>query len=100
LQAARLAVLRSEEAIFSQSLDDAAAWLNQYYDTSNTAVQSTQQTIAEIRGSVFSVAVPDISHSLRALRQFNALAEATAQPVNIVEGETDPEPEEEEELQQ
>jgi uroporphyrin-3 C-methyltransferase len=100
LQAARLAVLRSEEAIFSQSLDDAAAWLNEYYDTSNTAVQSTQQTIAEIRGSVFSVAVPDISHSLRALRQFNALAEATAQPVNIVEGETDPEPEEEEELQQ
>ena len=105
LQAARLAVLRSEEAIFSQSLDDAAAWLNEYYDTSNTAVQSTQQTIAEIRGSVFSVAVPDISHSLRALRQFNALAEATAQPVNSVEVETDPdlEPEseqEEEELQQ
>jgi uroporphyrin-3 C-methyltransferase len=97
LQAARLAVLRSEEAIFSQSLDDAAAWLNEYYDTSNTAVQNTQQTIAEIRGSVFSVAVPDISHSLRALRQFNALAGATVQPANIVEVETEPEQEEEEE---
>jgi uroporphyrin-3 C-methyltransferase len=100
LQAARLAVLRSEEAIFSQSLDDASAWLNEYYDSSNTAVQSTQETIAEIRGSVFSVAVPDISHSLRALRQFNALAEAVAKPANETEVEPGPEPEQEEELQQ
>jgi len=106
LQAARLAVLRSEEAIFSQSLDDASAWLNEYYDTSNTAVQSTQQTIAEIRGSVFSVAVPDISQSLRALRQFNALDEAVAQPAIKAEPAPEPEPEpdpvaeEEEEPQQ
>ncbi len=100
LQAARLAVLRSEEAIFSQSLDDASAWLNEYYDTSNTAVQGAQETITEIRGSVFSVAVPDISHSLRALRQFNGLAEALAQPANETEVEPDPEPEQEEELQQ
>ncbi len=98
LQAARLAVLRSEEAIFAQSLDDAAAWLNEYYDTSNTAVISTQQTIAEIRNSVFSVAVPDISHSLRALRQFNALADALGQPVN--EATTEAEPTQEDELQQ
>ncbi len=90
LQAARLAVLRSEEAIFAQSLDDASAWLNEYYDTSNTAVISAQQTIAEIRGSVFSVAVPDISHSLRALRQFNALANALTQPVNEAAAEAEP----------
>lgn len=90
LQAARLAVLRSEVAIFAQSLDDASAWLNEYYDTSNTAVISAQQTIAEIRGSVFSVAVPDISHSLRALRQFNALANALTQPVNEAAAEAEP----------
>lgn len=90
LQAARLAVLRSEEAIFAQSLDDASAWLNEYYDTSNAAVISAQQTIAEIRGSVFSVAVPDISHSLRALRQFNALANALTQPVNEAAAEAEP----------
>jgi len=99
LQAARLAVLRSEEAIFAQSLDDASAWLNEYYDTSNTAVQSAQQTIAGIRNSVFSVAIPDISQSLRLLRQFNAFADATERPVSEA---TDAEPvqEEEEELQQ
>jgi len=97
LQAARLAVLRSEEAIFSQSLDDASSWLNEYYDTSNTAVQSTQQTIAEIRGSVFSVAVPDISRSLRALRQFNALADAVAEPADSAGFEPGPDQDQDEE---
>ncbi len=100
LQAARLAVLRNEEAIFAQSLDDASAWLTEYYDTGNTAVQSAQQTIAEIRGSVFSVAVPDISRSLRLLRQFNALADTVAQPAKQAEAEPEPAQEQEEEPQQ
>ncbi len=81
LQAARLAMLRGEETIFQQSLDDAAAWLTEYYDAGSTPVQSALQTITDIRGSVFSVAVPDISESLRLLRQFNALANAIASPV-------------------
>jgi uroporphyrin-3 C-methyltransferase len=81
LQAARLAMLRGEETVFQQSLDDAGAWLTEYYDTGSAPVQSALQTIADVRGSVFSVAVPDISESLRLLRQFNALADATATPV-------------------
>ena len=81
LQAARLAMLRGEETIFQQSLDDAAAWLSEYYDTGSAPVQNALQTIAGIRGSVFAVAVPDISESLRLLRQFNALADAAATPV-------------------
>jgi uroporphyrin-3 C-methyltransferase len=81
LQAARLAILRGEEDIFQRSLDDAAAWITEYYDTDSAAVQSALQTIANIRDSVFSVAIPDISESLRLLRQFNALADAAATPV-------------------
>ncbi len=81
LQAARLAILRGEETIFQQSLDDAAAWLTEYYDAGSIPVQSALQTITGIRGSVFSVAAPDISESLRLLRQFNALANAVATPV-------------------
>ena len=76
LQAARLAVLRGEEAIFRQSLDDVDAWLEAYYDLSSRAVQNARNTIAEIRGSVFNIAVPDISQSLRLLRQFNAITDA------------------------
>lgn len=77
-QAARLAMLRNEEIVFSQSLDDAAEWLHKYYDTGNPGVTSALTTIAEIRDNTFSVAVPDISQSLRLLRQFNALTELAA----------------------
>jgi uroporphyrin-3 C-methyltransferase len=78
LQAARLAMLRGEEAIFEQSLDDAANWLTEYYDTDKMPVQSALRTIADIRDSELSVALPDISESLRLLRQFNALADANS----------------------
>jgi uroporphyrin-3 C-methyltransferase len=81
LQAARLAILRGEESIFQKSLDDAAAWIGEYYDTDSAPVQSALQTIADIRDSVFSVSVPDISESLRLLRQFNRLADAAPTPV-------------------
>ena len=76
LQAARLALLRGEESIFRQSLDDANTWLAEYYDPGSTGVQNARTTIEEIHDSVFAVAMPDISQSLRLLRQFNALADA------------------------
>lgn len=79
-QAARLAVLRGEESIFRESLDEAANWLRQYYDVDNVAVQSALQTISEVRGSVFITDVPDISGSLRLLRQFIALDVAARMP--------------------
>jgi uroporphyrin-3 C-methyltransferase len=78
LQAARLALLRGEQAVFQQSLDDAAAWLEQYFDTDSAQVASALQTISEIRDGMFAVTSPDISESLRLLRQHESLTE-TAQ---------------------
>ncbi len=75
LQIARLALLRGETAVFRQSLDDASAWLDLYFDTGSAQVSSAKQTIVEIRDGLFSVAAPDISESLRLLRQFNTLSE-------------------------
>jgi len=80
LQAARIALLRGEETIFRQSLDDADTWLGNYYDEDSTAVQRARETIAEIRDSVLRVSMPDISRSLQLLRQFNTLTEATGTP--------------------
>jgi uncharacterized protein HemX len=77
LQAARLALLRGEKTIYEQSLDDANAWIDEYFDTGSQQVQSTQQTITEIRDGTFAVAAPDISQSLRLLRQFRTLNEPT-----------------------
>ena len=73
LQAARLALLRGEEAVFSQSLDDTDVWLAEYYDKDNTGVISARKTIADIQGNVITVPIPDISRSIFLLRQYNEL---------------------------
>ena len=78
LQAARLALLRGEQEIFEQSLDDADAWLELYFNTGSAQVRSARQTMSEIRTEYAAVAPPDISQSLRLLRQYKTLAE-TAQ---------------------
>ena len=75
LQAARLALLRGEQAIFEQSLDDTSALLSNYFDGSSAQVVSAQQTITEIRSKVFVTEMPDIAESLRLLRQFRTLSE-------------------------
>ncbi len=87
LQVARLALLRGEQAAFQQSLDDSDRWLGEYYDGDSAQVQSARQTIAEIRDSLFDVAIPDISESLRMLRQYNTLS---ASPAGISESAEDP----------
>jgi uncharacterized protein HemX len=75
LQSARLALLRGERAIFEQTLDDTSALLNSYFDTSSVEVASALLTISEIRSSVFTATAPDISESLRLLRQYRTLSE-------------------------
>lgn len=75
LQAARLALLRGEQAIFQQSLDDATSWLQQYFDAESEQVSGALQTIGEIRGGIYATSAPDISRSLRLLRQFQTLTE-------------------------
>lgn len=76
LQAARLALLRGEQAIFEQSLDDADALLAEYFELGSTQVVSAQQTLTEIRDSMIVVTAPDISESLRLIRQFRTLSES------------------------
>ena len=77
LQAARLALLRGEQVIFEQTLDDASALLSTYFDANSAQVSSAQQTISEIRNNVFTTPVPNISGSLRLLRRVQTLREPT-----------------------
>jgi len=94
LQAARLALLQEDQDVFEQSLDDASMWLGRYYDIEDAAVGSAQQTIAEIRSVLLEVDVPNISESLRLLRQHRTLAEAAAEaPAPEPDVEDDPAPE-------
>ena len=77
LQSARLALLRGEQAVFEQSLDDTSAILSEYFDAGSAQVQSAQETLVEIRGSIATSAAPDISGSLQLLRQFRTLRESS-----------------------
>jgi len=77
LQSARLALLRGEQAVFEQSIDDTSALLTQYFDGDSAQVKSTQETLAEIRSNVFTSSAPDISGSLQLLRQFRTLRETS-----------------------
>jgi len=75
LQSARLALLRGEQAIFEQALDDTNALLDAYFDKSSPQVESALLTIAEIRADVFTTSAPDISESLRLLHDYRSLRE-------------------------
>lgn len=76
LQAARLALLRGEQQVFEQSIDDARSWLRSYFNLSSEPVDSALETLAEIRAGYSASAPPDISGSLRLLRQYKAIAES------------------------
>jgi uroporphyrin-III C-methyltransferase len=71
-QSARLALLRGELAIYSRSLADAADWLGRYYDADSRAVRQAIETIGEIRDRPVQEPLPDISESLRLLRQYRS----------------------------
>lgn len=76
MQTARLAMLRGERAVFEQSLEDAASWLREYFDTGSTAVRSALATIEQVRDGYVTAEPPDISRSLALLRQYRSLATA------------------------
>ncbi len=76
LRSAQLALLRGEQAIFEQTLDDTSALLDTYFDTNNKQVASAKLTIREVRENVFTSAAPDISRSLRLLRQHRTVRES------------------------
>ena len=54
-----------------------SALLDTYFDSADEQVISAQLTIGEIRDDVFAASAPDISTSLRLLRQFRTLRETT-----------------------
>jgi uroporphyrin-3 C-methyltransferase len=74
LQAARLALLRGEQAIFDQSLEDADGWIEQYFDTDSAQVESARATLDEIRSATLDTQLPDISEPLTLLRRYASLS--------------------------
>lgn len=75
MQTARLALLRGEQQVFEESLNDAVNWLQLYFDANSAQVGAAVDSINELHGGMFAAETPDISGSLRLLRQYNSIAE-------------------------
>ncbi len=76
MQTARLALLRGEQQVFEASLNDAVTWLKQYFDANDSQVEAAIESIDELHGSLFAAQTPDISESLRLLRQYSSVVES------------------------
>lgn len=87
-QAARIALLRGEQELFDQSLDDASRWIARYFDTDDPAVHSALESVAEARQSVLPAALPDISGSLRLLREYRVRANRVTPAVSTDNGDS------------
>jgi len=75
LLSARLALLARDEATYAADLKAAQDWLADYFDPQAKSVLNAQASLRQLAESQLSVAVPDISDSLNALRSLQAARE-------------------------
>jgi uroporphyrin-3 C-methyltransferase len=68
LEAARYAVLRSEQQLYTDSLERAAARLTEYFDSEQDGVKTLLTEIEQLKQQVIQPPLPDISGSLQTLR--------------------------------
>jgi uroporphyrin-III C-methyltransferase len=68
LLSARLALLARDQASFRTDLEAAREWENRYFDTGAKPVAASLGTLQQLSGSEISIAVPDLSASLEAVR--------------------------------
>ncbi len=68
LESARVALMRDDAAGFKASLDSAASWLNQYFDTKDKSVSSAIDALHDMSQQNIHPTLPDIDESLRLLR--------------------------------
>jgi len=68
LEASRLALLTGDETSYRESLRSARRWLGTHYDVSDNSVSSAIDTLADLEMRNIHPALPDISNSLRQLR--------------------------------
>lgn len=69
LQAARLALLGGNNRAYRDSLNEAAAWLQRYFDTSAPAVREAQATIEQLAEIDLEPALPALGNSIELLQQ-------------------------------
>jgi uroporphyrin-3 C-methyltransferase len=69
LATARLALLEREAGAWRDALNVAGDWLRTYFDTTDSATRAALDTLSQLAAVDIDPPRPDISHSLRELRQ-------------------------------
>ena len=69
LERAQLALLRRDQVIFAANIADAKAWLGEYVDANHSVTRQLLATLEESSRLDVAAPPPDISGSLRALRE-------------------------------
>lgn len=95
LQVAQLSAVRGEQDLYGKSIAAVEGWINQYYATDAKAVADALAALDELGRQDLQPKIPDISKSLRQLRNMRAAvelseAEADSQPAPAATGETQP----------
>lgn len=78
LAAARLALLRNDEVQYRSALQTASQWLHSYFDKDSAMVQQLTAELGQLAKVNISPVLPDVSASLRLLRQQIQLSEQQA----------------------
>ena len=71
LETARLALLEGEPATYRSALEEAAAWVERYFDRDRSEVSRMIGALQELQGAEVAPELPDISGSLRRLKEVN-----------------------------
>lgn len=71
IETARLALLRHEPATYRSVLEEAAAWVQRYFDTDRAEVAQLTGALEELQGVAVRPELPEISGSLRRLKEVN-----------------------------
>ncbi len=75
LESARFAVLRRDTQNFNVSLLIVMDWLNQYFDTTDSAVDSILESLEKMAGLELEPELPDISSSLESVRAYSRVSD-------------------------
>lgn len=70
LEAARLALLRQDQALFRANLATVRQWLDKYFDNANAAVSAMQTLLGKLEAANIAPVIPVVDTTFEALRQY------------------------------
>ena len=67
LEQAQVALLSGNQTLYVESLQRSQHWVEQFFDTDETAARAMSREIAQLESQTVQVILPDLTRSLRAL---------------------------------